>query len=815
MASYPQVELFPIDPAYQSASSAKSQSASILQSSTAGLITEPPQYHARSEEPRSISKFLAVFFQLLALLWVGGIGYLLYVNFKQHILGASAWCTFNTCFPQVWANDLKVPRALLVKFDRDTHNLLGGLQLAAKLAEIWFCLIAAWLVYLKTIQLAQSPQGLPIGYMLRHIEFANTLGLFHKLMWTTSAARRRHNGRHRLVSYLCLTGLLCVLCNLMGPAVAVLLLPSLQWIDTQPEVTAQYDSFSAGASPEPHGFAMTDAIRSRNLDWRRCVERRPMNDSFYVCSGVWANSLDAWFEAVFARQGGNTPVASAQNNISFTYNRTMIPTIQAGPEAATSTSYQEVLWVPNRQVLAALNDDLQFVKDMSMGKVPQNDIKLASRSSYNHTVSTIIHRVGPALGAMIGSWVRLNHTTDDAPFYDIELEDDKKVRCYKNYSLSDPSGCRGQCKNTTSSYTRCVRLERSKRAGLWIDQRYMTPYDSWGPWTRYDHFVSDAAFILDHKIPSYVAEAGFQQRCLEPHTDTTVACNWDALFNMNPKNAQLAGRTRSVNTIHITWDTSFGSTYNWRPSTVTLAIDFVAIQGVANYALDTSWISNPLMQLDFQPQITPSKHYKPDYQTVEIHPHWTLATWAADSSRAERIPNVNTSRNFTLDISRTAPARLQRYFELNVQNLSRYTTNDPSMMDWEEATTVVPVMQMLSIIDFKTIEVGPGDVLQPEKLSIKQYGSIQVWAYGITSRTGWLGAVVAGCGCLVVLYEVYVGLRDRREFRSLTEILISALQHNSSGEFDGLRKEKDVARVSFRLEDDYSSAGRLRFERVR
>ncbi|WPA99022.1 uncharacterized protein RHO25_003636 [Cercospora beticola] len=113
------------------------------------------------------------------------------------------------------------------------------------------------------------------------------------------------------------------------------------------------------------------------------------------------------------------------------------------------------------------------------------------------------------------------------------------------------------------------------------------------------------------------------------------------------------------------------------------------------------------------------------------------------------------------------------------------------------------------------MEAGPIDHVDTERPLIKQYGSIRVWAYGITSRTGWLGVIVTGCGCLVVLYEVYVGLRDRRQFRSPTQILISALEHNLNGEFDGLRKEKDVARVSFRLEDDYFSPGGLRFERAR
>ncbi|PPJ59331.1 hypothetical protein CBER1_05784 [Cercospora berteroae] len=811
MASYPQVELFPIDPAYQSASSAKSQSASILQSSTAGLITEPPQYHVRPEEPRSISKFLAVLFQLLALLWVGGIGYLLYVNFKQHILGASAWCTFNTCFPQVWAKDLMIPRALLVKFDRDTHNLLGGLQLAAKLAEIWFCLIAAWLVYLKTVQLGQSAQGLPIGYMLRHIEFANTLSLFDRLMWTTSVARRHRKGQHRLLSYLCLTGLLCVLCNLMGPAVAVLLVPSLQWIDTQADVTAKFDSFYSGEPPKPDEFAMKDALQSRNGYWRDCGTLTYMRPGQYRCSGVWASSLDAWVEAVFAKQGGTTPVSSSQNNIYFTYNKTMVPATQFEQHDVKSTFYEEMFWTPSRQVLSALGDDLQYVKDMSTGAFPETESRLASNSSYNNTVSTVVHRIAPALGALVGSWYNVSNDSSSQPIYDIQLRDERTVRCYKNYTLLDAVGCGKECGNAASSYTRCIKLERDKRAGFWIDQRYMAQIAQWGPYTRYEHFVSDVVFLPMHTVPHSMVAVGFEQRCLDLITDDGSECNWDALFEMNNEDARLATRTRRVNTLHITWNSSILSTLNFKAvSVVTLAIDFVAFQGMADYALDTSWISNPLMQLDFQPEISPHKS-KSGFQPIEINPNWTLATWAAGYSQASIISDDDIDKPIALDVSRAAPARLQRYFELPFLKINK---TDLSLSDWDEAVKIVPVMQMLSIIDFGISPAGASDPAGT-KILMKQYGSIQVWAYGTKSRTGWLGVAVAGCGCLVVLYEVYVGLRDRRQFRSPTEILISALQHNSNGEFDGLRKEKGVARVSFRLEDDCSSAGRLRFERAR
>ncbi|WPA99021.1 uncharacterized protein RHO25_003635 [Cercospora beticola] len=701
MASYPQVELFAIDPAHQSASSAKSQSASILQSSTAKLITEPPLSDVRSPEPRKISKFFAVLFQLLALLWVGGIGYLLYVNFQQHILGASAWCTFTTCFPQIWAEDASIPRALLARFDHDTHNLLGGLQLAAKAAEIWFNLIAAWLVCLKTLQLAQSPEGLPIGYMLRHIEFANTLSLFDKLTWTTSSAHRRHGSRHRLLFYICLTGLLCVLCNLMGPAVAVLLVPSLQWIDTETTATQRLDTFYAGQPPRPEGHAVNDSLRSPNENWHDCMNVTYMPQGSYHCSGIWANSLDAWVEAVFARQGGITPVASSQNNISFTYNRTNIGLTESGQTDPNSNFHGRVFWVPSRQVLADLNEDLLLVQNMSLGVTPLNDSRLSSFAPYNATVSTVVHRIAPALGATFGLWLEVTDTASASPFYDIELDDDRMVRCYKNYESLSAEDCEEACEGSTS-YTRCVELDLANRAaGFWIGERYMQIGQNYtsGLYTRVDHFASDrAAFLPNDTVPHSVIAAGFEQSCLDPLKHDVAHCNWDALFNMSTQNARLASRSRQVNTVHITWDSRMSDGFHRDPEILFIvAIDFAAYRGMANYALDTSRLSNPLMQLDFQPQISRNRHDGFDPQSIAINPNWTLAAWAADYSSADQNPV--TQRPDTLDVTRAAPARLQRFFEMFYSGEYSDWNLKHGFTDWTESLFLVPIMQMLSIVE--------------------------------------------------------------------------------------------------------------------
>lgn len=75
--------------------------------------------------------------QLACLLWLAPVITLLVLNFKGHVVGASAWCPNQNC--QVgWFNIQSVAQHNLYKFDRRDHNLLGVLQLVAKALEIWY-----------------------------------------------------------------------------------------------------------------------------------------------------------------------------------------------------------------------------------------------------------------------------------------------------------------------------------------------------------------------------------------------------------------------------------------------------------------------------------------------------------------------------------------------------------------------------------------------------------------------------------------------------------------------------------------------------
>jgi hypothetical protein len=175
-----------------------------------------------------------VLFQIFCLLWLAPISALLYLNLSGYVIGASAWCP-NHCWLDAWNEVTSVPQENMLRFDRNDHNLLGGLQLVAKALEVWFVAISVALVYLVTMRFASKEEGLPIAYFTRMTDFTEIITLIDPLPWRTAPSLFDDNRRERRIGrrvwfLIALTVVLSVLCNLMGPATAVLVIPiTEQW----------------------------------------------------------------------------------------------------------------------------------------------------------------------------------------------------------------------------------------------------------------------------------------------------------------------------------------------------------------------------------------------------------------------------------------------------------------------------------------------------------------------------------------------------------------------------------------------------------
>lgn len=187
----------------------------------------------RIRGPRaSLFKFL--FVRILAFLWVAPITTLLVLNFTAFRIGPSAWCFRGHCpTHSLDADAIGKAKSL----DKADHNTLGALQLVAKALEIWFAFVAMNLIYRVVMWLASRQNGLPIGLFAASMEFADPCNLLAAVR-----SLKRDSSHHEALGmptsklpivFAAFLLFMCVLVNLMGPATAVLILPTLQWIDLE------------------------------------------------------------------------------------------------------------------------------------------------------------------------------------------------------------------------------------------------------------------------------------------------------------------------------------------------------------------------------------------------------------------------------------------------------------------------------------------------------------------------------------------------------------------------------------------------------
>lgn len=730
-------------------------------------------------------------FQTACFLWVGPIMVLLILNFKRQIVGASAWCPNQDCHVG-WFNPVtSIPVQKLRAFDRRDHNLLGALQFAAKALEIWFELIALALVYLITFMIAGKKDGLPIGLVTRPSEFSDLPGLFDPLLWRTlppifgakkSAGRKRY--RLRIYLFIAFTIALCIICNLMGPATAILLLPSLQWMDTPMIGNQSFATLNAG---DPPNF---DSVGPLGLYSVWCPIEDFKDLSFSCLIDPFASQLDAWIENDMGA-GLYAKGQSQEGYVTFHMNKTFVAT---NTTDYVDLAYSDVmLWAPNRQVLDSLNRDYEKIGFMSLDV--DRDLQdetgtydtdtFESYTMYNRSLQLFVQRTGP----IVGTIVQMHKDANETASWTTDVDSDRQIRCYSNYDLAMAPLYPNVF---TGIYTKCVRTGSgwsadNKQLGFTISglQDYRT--DTVAPDVEVSIFSSDRAqFFENGTLPSWLPSA-----CLEPgDVPSLVNCDWDRLFSSDDADEKLLERMKNVMTIEMVAQTD-----DIILNTYKLSVDFVAFLNFTTYQLDPSPITNPstLVQTHDLPESGDSIH---------VDPAWVLAAWAVDS---DGIMNPD----------RTAATEM--VYAMNALLLNHTNLNEDRVYDLDYMC-LLPVLQTLTLIDFTTEIIPPSDPRSQDPAKhplMTRNAKIYVWAYGLHSRTSKLGALVAMLGIVVVLIQLVLGFVDRRKYRSPTRLLVAALEHAPADEFKGVEHDEfKMANVRFRVQGSRSNAGKYVFRKV-
>lgn len=726
--------------------------------------------------------FKTLLFQTGCFLWILPVVALLTLNIKKHIVGASAWCPDQNCYVGWFNPVISIPQANLRHFDKQDHNLLGALQFAAKAIEIWFELIALALVYLITFHIAGKSDGLPIGFITRPCEFADVPGLFDPLLWRTlpptGIFNRRNRGgsrkfRLRIYLFIGFTVLLCILCNLMGPAVAVLALPSLQWIETPKLGHRSFGSTNAASPPVPNttGYFWNMTVN--------CTETHFNDLAFSCAANPYATLFDSWMESYLA-SGAWADGTTREQGVKFNLNQTF----STSSAEFVSQEFSDITWwAPSRQLMFDLNNDFTMIGVISLGanKTLQDRLYDAyvgimdrpeTYYPYNRSLLLNVQRNGPILGAIVQWHADFNNTASSVTVVD----DNRSIRCYQGYDLSmSPLSA----PLISGVYTKCIRTGNgwsptNKEVGFTISGERDYTTDIVSPDVRFSMFTSDKAqFFESNTIPSWLPPECLQ----EGPVPSSVECDWDRLFEVDPSSS-LLNRTENV----FTTEMSIGSN-SQNDTTLKLTVDFVAFQNFTTYQLDPSPLTNPttLVQTHNLPHTGNS---------TPIDPAWMLAAWTANN-------------NGTLAPNRTSTMQA-------VRTMNRLRLNDTIGLDYPLGyVSLLPIIQTLSLVDYTTQDDGVDNSDHPK---LTRNAKMYVWAYGLGSRTSKLGLAVASFGIVVVLIQVVLGFVDRRKYRSPTQLLVAALEHVPAGEFRGIEhNEAKVAKMRFRVQGTAASAGRYSF----
>lgn len=703
-----------VDTAYHSISSADNDMSDDLSTRPKIELGSHPQM----KEHRSW--WATVLWELFALLWLAPVLLLLYWNFSNYIIGASAWCPDGKCYLDAFNYNSAVPQYRMKSFDKEDHDLLGGLQFVAKGLEIWFGIIAAALIYLITMGYAGKKEGLPVGYITRPMEFADVIALLDPLLWTTGPtpfgvkhAGEKRVGR-RVWTLIALSVFLCVLINLMGPATAVLVIPTLQWITTPSIGSRQFSDLNAGAPP---------VISNEGWLWWAsydCDVAAFQSQSYNCMQEPFGTALDSWISSALALSGGYG--YTLQDNMVFTTNKTYKSNVDNSLEQLRSDKaiYSDVVWwAPSRQIISNISIDYIAISNIGKGLEPETVQKIMENKKhnyfpdpidtyveYNKSLELQIRRNGPVIGALMNKYVDYN----DRYHWTVNVDAGRQVRCYYGYNLYYAQFAEG-IEDASQRYTKCIRTgtgwnPANKKTYFDIPGSYNETRKRQGPGVTVDIYSSDrAVFLPNDTLPSW-----FPKACLNvERLNGTANCDWNRFFDPSTSPPDLANRTEHVNTIE--YKMTSGNT------SVVMAADFTAYRAFTTYTFDPFPFSNPfaLVQTDNLP-------YSGD--PFAIDPAWIRAGYAINEG--ESLGANRTSATLTVDVMTRLLANPAEGVVLGLID------NDYKV----DIVSFNPIMNTLTMIDHSTTAVPQGfeskDVNKPV---LTRNARMYVWAYGFGSRT--------------------------------------------------------------------------------
>jgi hypothetical protein len=334
----------------------------------------------------------------------------------------------------------------------------------------------------------------------------------------------------------------------------------------------------------------------------------------------------------------------------------------------------------------------------------------------------------------------------------VPVADDKEVRCYRTkYGWAD------------SEYNECIRTGHGWSNASAHSQFFLGDSSSTAGNISVDVYFTDRRNAFNSSaLPCSTTQPNGQ-------------CDWDEIFSANTSDI-LEFPTQNVGVLE------FNTPSSSNPSQ-RLFCQIAAYIGVLQYALNPSPYINSLGIV----QTYPLTDIFTDTEPSVMHPDWILAAWSVKA-------------NGTVDGTKAEAKEM-------VKAIKDVLVYNASSSHWNHLLNLngYAVLQAMSMVNYHTIDKP----IEDGQLLLEAYVSVQVWAYGLGSRTSKMAAAVVIAGCICVLLHTIIAAKIRMMKRSTHELLLAALEHQDAGHLHALSSDTQKAKVRYEIKDEED--GRISF----
>ena len=245
------------------------------------------------------------------------------------------------------------------------------------------------------------------------MEFTDVLSILKPSHWTSAHYIDNHDpykeARRVRKFYMFAIGVafLCIIANLIGPSVAVLMIPTVQSVQTPSTFPQRFASMLSAAAPQGN-----DAIPF-------CTGEDLAKEDWNCTSGTYDYSLDSMIDYAYSQlqqdylaQGNLTngvPPPTQERALSFQFNVSAINNKDHSQYAA---------WAPNRQTIRLLSQDQEDYYDSV------NDTN-SPYAGFTNSITLALQRRGPITGITQTLWWGSQTTT--------KVDQDREIHCYQDW----------------------------------------------------------------------------------------------------------------------------------------------------------------------------------------------------------------------------------------------------------------------------------------------------------------------------------------------------------------------------------------------